>query len=82
MKSVCIYCTILPDMFRAGRPTGAETWLWAVSLELVFLPQRKRSEGTWVFCIGGECCRVVCLDRSHDNGCDLPKLGWDAVIQF
>ncbi|GBN40471.1 hypothetical protein AVEN_239058-1 [Araneus ventricosus] len=45
-------CTVLAAMFRAGRPAGAETWFWAVSLKLVFLPQRKRSERTWVFCFG------------------------------
>ncbi|GBM55551.1 hypothetical protein AVEN_105083-1 [Araneus ventricosus] len=68
-------------MFRADRPAGAETWFWAVSLELVFLPQRKGSEGIWGF-FRRECCRVVCLYRSGDNGCDLPKLSWDAVFKF
>ncbi|GBM42451.1 hypothetical protein AVEN_139886-1 [Araneus ventricosus] len=42
-------CTVLLAMFRAGRPTGAETWFWAVSRGLIFLPERKRSEGTWAF---------------------------------
>ncbi|GBM64040.1 hypothetical protein AVEN_132847-1 [Araneus ventricosus] len=36
-------------MCRAGRPTGAETWFCAVSLGLIFLLQRKQSEGTWAF---------------------------------